>query len=70
MSVLSPNDLHLPQAVPMIWPFPDRYHQPELWDCEVFGHQWELQEYITGWSSHLQWTCVECEEIYVGDSEV
>jgi hypothetical protein len=51
----------------MKWPWPEVWEQPELWDCDVFGHQWELKEYITGWSSNLQWTCTECEEIYSGE---
>lgn len=59
------------QAVPLPGPlmFPERWIQPELYDCEVMGHQWELEEYITGWSGTLKWTCIECEEIYDGESE-
>jgi len=45
----------------------ERWEQPELWDCNVNGHQWELEEYITGYSGKLQWTCTECEEIYDGN---
>lgn len=47
----------------------ERWIQPELYDCEVMGHDWELQEYVTGYTGTLKWTCCECEEIYHGESE-
>lgn len=46
--------------------FKERWVQLELWDCEVFGHEWELEEYITGYSGTLKWTCLRCEEVYDG----
>lgn len=52
---------------PISWPPKESWYQPELYDCNVFGHQWELREYITGYTGHLQWTCTECEEIYIED---
>jgi len=55
--------VHLPVSV-----FKERWIQPELYDCEVMGHQWELTEYITGYTGTLKWECLECEEIY-GESE-
>lgn len=67
MLVLSALHLHLPQTLQAAVMILERWEQPELWNCDVNGHQWELQEYVTGYSGKLQWTCMECEEIYDGD---
>jgi len=63
--------LRMRSAVPLpgtrMTVFKERWIQPELYDCDVMGHQWELEEYITGWTGTLKWTCLECEEVYDGE---
>lgn len=51
----------------MNWLPRETWEQPELWDCDINGHEWDLVEYVVGYTGTNKWTCIRCEEIQADD---